>query len=900
MTTLIQNQLHWKTSPQIIAHEPELTELPRCRSSKSVETAVVATSMDHSMSVDRDTNDNVDSKPTSLEDKPPIIAHEAELTELSGCAPSKSVETTVVATNVDHSQKAVVGDTNDNVDLTPTLLDDKPRIIAHEAELTESSEKKFSLGDRVHVSGYTGSVRFIGSLRDFGDGEWIGIELDRRHPQGNDGVFHGVRHFTCKPRHGMFARASTVFPHTDMDAITEAASISPRTIAFIQTSMRRYLARIRLAKFQQRTGIEKQIDAHVLSTPAKKTESVEALGEYLTSPWQGDRNKAYAIFRWLSFNIAYDVDGFFGKAEKKSNDAASVLQDKTSVCAGYACLFEALGKVAGLQVHTIEGYAKGYGFEPGQRIKEQNHAWNGVQVNGEWFISEPTWGAGYLGADLMFHRSPDVAMFLMDPDYAICSHYPADEQWQLLDKPISKEEFEKLVVPSGRIHQLGVEVLSHKESIYDIGDADNIEMMFYSPSLKILRGALKKFSGKKDDGREWTQILPSGLNHVKLRARFPSPGKYKLNLYIRDEVSANKWHHGVEYVIHTSKGVEEKRGGFPQLGSEFYEAGFHLDQPLENIVSQDGKACISLHNYNSQISRISGHLELERKEKCFKNKFNEFCFCHSEKTNNGFQVKVHCPLAGEYSVKIFAKHFDEDHSDTYVCTYYVSALSGVGPIPGFPTLSDRFFSWGLELKEPRENIYAPDGRTSVQLKTPDDVSVVGYLGKGNTNLDNSLCFAKSAEDGVSTLLVHTPKAGVFQLYIFGKKTERKETEYLATFMIKSEMAASPNPGFPYLEAELNDWGLELVDQLENIVSRDSRVSVTFGNPNNISITSWLFDKHNKQIGNSCPVETADHKTTTTCQLPDTGMFKLNVFGTNLSIDSTKQVFLCTYKVLYTS
>ncbi|XP_020620542.1 kyphoscoliosis peptidase-like [Orbicella faveolata] len=816
-----------------------------------------------------------------------------------GCGSSKSVETAVVVTNVDHN-KPVVRDTNDNVDSKPTPLEDKPRIIAHEANLTESSEKKFSLGDRVHVSGYTGSVKFIGSLDNFGDGEWIGIELDRRHPQGNDGVFHGVRYFTCKAQRGMFARASTVFPHTDVDAINEAASISPRTIAFIQTSMRRYLARIRLARFQQRTGIEKQIDAHVLSTPEEKTESVEVLSEYLTSPWQGDRNKAYAIFRWLSFNVAYDVDGFFGRAEKKSNDAASVLRHKTSVCAGYASLFEALGKVAGLQVHSIEGYAKGYGFEPGQRIKDQNHAWNGVQVNGEWFISEPTWGAGYLGADLMFHRSPDVAMFLMDPEYAICSHYPADEQWQLLDKPISKEEFERLVVPSGRIHQMGIEVLSHKESIYDISDADNIEMMFYSPSLKILRGDLKNLSCKEHEGRKWTQVLPSGLNQVKLKAQFPAPGKYKLNLYVRDEVSANKWHHGVEYVIHTNKGVAEKRGGFPQLGSEFYEAGFHLDHPLENIVSQDGTACISLHNYNSQISRISGQLELEGKNKSLKKEFQGFSFCYSEKTNNGFQVKVHCPLAGEYTLKIFAKHFDEDHSDTYVCTYYINALYGVGPIPGFPRMSDTFVSWGLELKEPRENIYVPDGRASVQLKIPDDVSVVGSLAEGNHNLDNSLCFAKAAEDGVSTILVHTPEAGVFQLNIFGKKTGSKETEYLATFMIKSELAASPNPGFPYLKDEFKDWGLELVDQVENIVSRDSHVSVTFNNPNNISIKSWLFDEHNKQIGNSCPVETADHKTTTTCQLPDTGKFKLNVFGTNLSIDSTKQVFLCTYKVLYTS
>lgn len=118
-------------------------------------------------------------------------------------------------------------------------------------------------------------------------------------------------------------------------------------------------------------------------------------------------------------------------------------------------------------------------------------------------------------------------------------------------------------------------------------------------------------------------------------------------------------------------------------------------------------------------------------------------------------------------------------------------------------------------------------------------------------------------------------------------------------MIKSDQAASSNPGFPYVKAEFKEWGLELVDQLENIVSRDSHVKVTFSNPHDISITSWLFDANDKQIGNSCPVETADNMTVMTCELPKAGMFKLNVFGTNPLIDSTKRVFLCTYKLLHT-
>ena len=825
---------------------------------------------------------------------------------IMGCGTSRSVETAVITSNEDHDKPSIrETEANGNVSATPNSLDnnnDRPvtEVLA-EHPLTEASghnqEHGFSVGDRVHVSGYVGTVKFIGELSDLGDGEWIGIELDRSHPQGHDGYFQGVQRFVCKPRHGLFVRPSSVFHHTDINAITETSSVSPQTITFIQTSMRRFLARIRLKRFQQRTGVEKKIDAHVLSTPEVETESVERLSQYLTHPWSGERHKAYAIFRWLSFNVAYDVEGFFGRTEKKQCDASSVLKHRTCVCAGYANLFEGLAKAAGLQAHIIEGYAKGYGFEPGQQFKNTNHAWNAIQVNREWFICEPTWGAGYLGNDLIFHRSPNVAMCLMDPEYAICSHYPADEQWQFLDQPISKEEFEKLVVPSGRIHEVGVELLSHKESIYTIEDADNIDMMFYSPSLKILRGGLKDSSGKELEGRKWTQVIPCGVNKVKLRAQFPTPGKFKLSLDVRDADSNNTWQHGIEYLVNAGKGVEKRRGGFPRLGNEFYEMGFYLDHPFENVVSEDGKACISLENYNSQISGVSGNLELEGKDKKLKKEFNGFTFCWTEKTNKGYQAKVHCPVPGEYTLNIFAKHTEEGRPNTYVCGYYITALAGVGPVPGFPRLSDRFDAWGLELIEPRENIHVPDGRAAVKIKTPDEIILSGHLMKGSQYLDNGLCFTTTS-DGVSTVLIHAPEAGEFQLNIFGRKPGSKDSEYLSSLVIKADQAASLNPGFPYLKDEFKEWGLELVDHFENILSHESHVTVTLSHPSNISVQLFLFDAHNKQIGYSLPSQTADDKTTISCELPKPGSFKLNIFGTNLSLDSTKQTYLGSYKVLY--
>lgn len=94
-------------------------------------------------------------------------------------------------------------------------------------------------------------------------------------------------------------------------------------------------------------------------------ESVERFSWYLMSLWEGERNKVFVIFRWFSFYVVYDVDGFFGWMEKKGCDLGSVLKYRVSVCVGYVNFFESFSKEVGFKVYIIGGYVKGYGFEFG-------------------------------------------------------------------------------------------------------------------------------------------------------------------------------------------------------------------------------------------------------------------------------------------------------------------------------------------------------------------------------------------------------------------------------------------------------------------------------------------------------------------------------------------------------
>lgn len=66
-----------------------------------------------------------------------------------------------------------------------------------------------AIGERVlfDAQGYwePGVVRFSGPTQ-FGEGEWVGVELDRSAGK-NDGSIHGVPYFSCQPRHGVFCRS---------------------------------------------------------------------------------------------------------------------------------------------------------------------------------------------------------------------------------------------------------------------------------------------------------------------------------------------------------------------------------------------------------------------------------------------------------------------------------------------------------------------------------------------------------------------------------------------------------------------------------------------------------------------------------------------------------------------
>jgi hypothetical protein len=127
----------------------------------------------------------------------------------------------------------------------------------------------------------------------------------------------------------------------------------------------------------------------------------------------------------------------------------------------YHTLFMRLCSFAGLHCVDVKGHSKSVGYEPGMRIGEGKftNTWNAMVIDGEWRFVQCNWGARHLvmskdkkQADISPPKPTrekikyqyDEHYFLPDPEDFILEFFPYKTEWQLLENPITLQEFEQL------------------------------------------------------------------------------------------------------------------------------------------------------------------------------------------------------------------------------------------------------------------------------------------------------------------------------------------------------------------------------------------------------------------------------------------------------------------------
>ncbi|KAI6244762.1 Kyphoscoliosis peptidase [Erysiphe necator] len=166
-----------------------------------------------------------------------------------------------------------------------------------------------------------------------------------------------------------------------------------------------------------------------------KTHDIIAyLSSVLCDPFPSATDKARAIFTWLHYNIAYDVEAFF-RNQIKSSLPEDIIMSGLAVCIGYAGVFEAIAVKAGLEAISIVGHGKGFGFKPikpGEPVPFCNpsgHAWNSVRIdNGEWKLIDSCWGAGNIDGKKFTPKFSPSLFTCSNEEFGI-RHFPQEVKY---------------------------------------------------------------------------------------------------------------------------------------------------------------------------------------------------------------------------------------------------------------------------------------------------------------------------------------------------------------------------------------------------------------------------------------------------------------------------------------
>lgn len=179
-------------------------------------------------------------------------------------------------------------------------------------------------------------------------------------------------------------------------------------------------------------------DDLILRIPQSNTSSTATISDYINKNYATDSARIRAIYLWVTNNINYDVAKLLARntaAPTNRQTVEEVLNTRSAVCQGYADLFIDLCTRAGIPTVFIGGYTKRNGF-----VSPLAHAWVGAQLKGDWYLFDPTWGAGYLRNN-EFIKAPNFKFYRVTPAQMIRDHMPFDPMYQFLNYTVTNKEF---------------------------------------------------------------------------------------------------------------------------------------------------------------------------------------------------------------------------------------------------------------------------------------------------------------------------------------------------------------------------------------------------------------------------------------------------------------------------
>jgi hypothetical protein len=457
-----------------------------------------------------------------------------------------------------------------------------------------------------------------------------------------------------------------------------------------------------------------ELTAAVKSSPK---EHLPELVSYINEQAETEREKVLYAHDWIAQNVAYDLKQKDGEAERIT-DAYGVIAHGKSVCSGYANAFKLLLDELDVENKLLNGYSRGGSFQPfreeEREADETNHAWTAVRLEDTWHLIDSTWNAGSTSPTKGFRFQYDRDYYMIPAEDFLYTHFNPNSKWQLVNDPVSYQEFVKMPYLRGSFFRLGMQPAPNREKITVIREKAEDSLLLPFPRRRNETLRLRSTLTDADSGdrhRNYSLTEPVSEDLARILVRFPGPGQYRLSL---DAQTDDNQFYNLGAYFFDVKSLDDPLPPFPRLHPRFYQLGLKRDESHAGLTVIRDKAEDSLlfprpSKADNELGLWCSLENMETEER------EEGRTLVEPAGEDKVKVRVRFPGPGRYALVMSA--FTKRRDFHYLGRYFFDVKSLREPLPPFPEVYLRAQEMGVRSLQPSDGVLPTDQELTLSFSS---------------------------------------------------------------------------------------------------------------------------------------------------------------------------------------
>lgn len=328
------------------------------------------------------------------------------------------------------------------------------------------------------------------------------------------------------------------------------------------------------------------IDNHAKNTPIELISDKTSLISYLIDPFQSEYEKARVLFKWITHFISFDsVSNSLDN--KDILNLELILSNRVACSRGFSFLFSSLASLSGLDVAIIRGTLKD-GYLPLSNSRKLNHSWNAIKIDGYWKLIDTTLGSGTINEYGVYQSRFEDFYFLVNPQHLIHSHFPEDPSWQLLNPPVSWNDYNELIAVKPHFFSHHITLDSHNNAIIDLTYDNSITLGI--PDNQVVSARLSRNGSELPINQVLVQH--QGKKAV-IEVNPPQRGIYDLEIFAKKTDTDDDFSKILTYTVKNNR--ESADSGFPETFGRFLMQRGNVETPITYFVPSNEEILFSLN-----------------------------------------------------------------------------------------------------------------------------------------------------------------------------------------------------------------------------------------------------------------------------------------------------------------